>query len=279
MKYPSFIYGTAWKEQNTSACVQLALKAGFRAIDTANQRKHYFEQAVGDAIKTATLSLNLKREDLFLQTKYTFQAGQDQRLPYDPNASIDEQVIQSFKSSLEHLQTDYLDSYLLHGPSGYDDLSEEDWTAWRSMEKLFHERKTKSIGVSNFNLLQLTSLVEEADIKPAFVQNRCFAKTLWDKEIRTFCNKNQIKYQGFSLLTANPNVFRTPIFQNILKATDYTPAQIVFCYSRQIGILPITGTTNAQHMNEDLISLTQKLSSSQLDDLEKALEPNKPKTY
>src|SRR4051812_12714828 len=101
--HPPFLYGTAWKEQDTQRCVEAALTAGFRGIDTANQRKHYFEAAVGEALKAAYSRGLVSREDLYLQTKFTFINGQDKRLPYDPDSPLEVQVNQSFESSLEHL--------------------------------------------------------------------------------------------------------------------------------------------------------------------------------
>ena len=83
---PCFLYGTAWKEDQTERLTRLALENGFRGIDTANQRRHYDEAAVGAGIATVIESGLLKRDDLFLQTKYTFQRGQDHRLPYDPES-------------------------------------------------------------------------------------------------------------------------------------------------------------------------------------------------
>src|SRR3954464_5886850 len=91
---PRFLYGTAWKEDETQRLTELALRQGFRGIDTANQRKHYHEAAVGKAIATSIASGLLAREALYLQTKFTFRSGQDQRLPYDPKASIGVQVEQ-----------------------------------------------------------------------------------------------------------------------------------------------------------------------------------------
>ena len=126
------MYGTAWKEAETSRLVSLALEHGFRAFDTANQRKHYFEAAAGEAIAAS----GVPRAQLFLQTKFTFAGGQDHRLPYDPKASIGVQVQQSFESSLEHLRTPFIDSYVLHGPSGRTGLSTVDLEAWAAMESL-----------------------------------------------------------------------------------------------------------------------------------------------
>jgi len=83
---PDFLYGTAWKEDRTAALTELALRIGFRAIDTANQRRHYFEAGVGQGLSAAYRAGVATRADLFLQTKFTYQPGQDHRLPYDPTA-------------------------------------------------------------------------------------------------------------------------------------------------------------------------------------------------
>src|SRR5207237_1169151 len=84
---------------------------------------HRHEAAVGEGLAAA----RLRRDDLFLQTKFTYPGGQDHRLPYDPRAPLATQVEQSFTSSLQHLGVDVLDSYLLHGPSVARGLSADDW--------------------------------------------------------------------------------------------------------------------------------------------------------
>src|SRR5215475_7913260 len=112
---PSSIYGTAWKKDATTHLVKMAVTAGFTAIDTANQPKHYQETLVGDAL-TELAGEGISRSSLFLQTKFTPLNGQDHRVPYDPQAKLEAQVQQSFDSSLKHLETNYIDSYLLHGP-------------------------------------------------------------------------------------------------------------------------------------------------------------------
>src|SRR6476661_1320994 len=113
---PDFLYGTAWKEDRTAALTELAIRMGFRAIDTANQRRHYFEAGVGQGLFAAYKAGVVVREHLFLQTKFTYQTGQDHRLPYDADADLSTQVAQSLASSLEHLGADYVDSFVLHGP-------------------------------------------------------------------------------------------------------------------------------------------------------------------
>src|SRR5215475_12346846 len=131
VRVPRFLYGTAWKEDETERLTALALREGFRGIDTANQRRHYHEVAVGQAVAAAIAGGLVARADLFLQTKFTFRRGQDHRLPYDPDAPVATQVAQSFASSLEHLGVGVIDSYVLHGPTRQAGLTTADWQAWR----------------------------------------------------------------------------------------------------------------------------------------------------
>lgn len=265
---PTFLYGTAWKEEETERLTRLAIDAGFRGIDTANQRKHYFEAAVGAGIASAIADGVVSRDGLFLQTKFTYRDGQDHRLPYDPDADTPTQVRQSFASSLEHLRVDSLDSYVLHGPSRRRGLAAADHEAWRTMEELHSAGKTRFLGISNVALEQLEKLCEVAAVKPMFVQNRCFARTRWDAEVRAFCRRNGIIYQGFSLLTANANELRNPRFRAIVEKTGKTPAQVVFRFALQVGMLPLTGTTDAAHMREDLAALEMELSPEDVETVE-----------
>ncbi len=92
LRVPRFLYGTAWKENETERLVAVAIAEGFRGIDTANQRRHYFEAAVGQGIAAAIGTSSVAHDDLFLQTKFTFRPGQDARLPYDPAAPVATQV-------------------------------------------------------------------------------------------------------------------------------------------------------------------------------------------
>src|SRR5581483_7161606 len=257
---PPFLYGTAWKEDRTAACVSAALAAGFRSIDTANQRKHYHEAAVGEAV----MASGLKREDLFLQTKFTYRQGQDDRLPYDPSASLTNQVDQSIASSLEHLHTAYLDSYLLHGPASGYNWTDSDNEVWSAMQRHREAGRVRQIGVSNVGLHHLEQMPEP----PAFVQNRCFARLGWDREIRAFCREHNIAYQGFSLLTANVEVVRHQLVHEIAGHLNAGIAQLIFAFARQIDILPLTGTTDPAHMQQDLASLSLNIPQEAVEAIE-----------
>lgn len=261
---PRLIYGTAWKEEQTEELVSLALATGFRAIDTANQRKHYFEEGVGAAVARS----KLPRGELFLQTKFTYQRGQDHRLPYDPKADVAAQVRQSFESSLKHLRVDYLDSYVLHGPSSGNDWTDQDRRVWSAMESLQTEGKARLLGVSNISLEQLRTLCGEAKIAPAFVQNRCYASAGWDSEVRAFCRQREIVYQGFSLLTANARELSAPPIVAIAKRLGVTVPQVVFRFAMAVGMLPLTGTKSRTHMQQDLASTAVQLSEAEVKAIE-----------
>ena len=248
---PSFMYGTAWKKEATTQLVQVAVAAGFTAIDTANQLIHYQEALVGEAL-VALAQQGITRDRLFLQTKFTSTNGQDHRTPYDASADLTTQVMQSFDSSLVHLHTDYLDSYVLHGPYRRQGLGAEDREVWAAIEGLYRSGKTKMIGISNVTAEQLTQLCAEAAVKPMMVQNRCYAALGWDKAVREICRAHGIIYQGFSLLTANQGIFAEPAIRAIAQRLGAGLAQVVFRFAMQVGMLPLTGTTNPQHMKEDL---------------------------
>ena len=175
---PDLLYGTAWKGDRTAALTELALRVGFRGIDTANQRRHYFEAGVGQGLAAAYRAGVVTREDLFLQTKFTYQPGQDHRLPYDPSAGLSTQVAQSLRSSLEHLGTDRVDSYVLHGPASGHGWTHHDAEVWAAMGRERDAGRTRLLGVSNVSLRHLEQLLASGAEAPAFVQNRCFARQI-----------------------------------------------------------------------------------------------------
>ena len=265
---PRFLYGTAWKEEQTERLVELALQQGFQGIDTANQRKHYHEAAVGKAVSAAIDSGAVDRDALFVQTKFTFHGGQDHRLPYDPMAPVATQVEQSFALSLEHLGVEKIDSYLLHGPTTSSGLTPDDWEAWKAIESIYESGQARLIGVSNFSLEQLRLLCSKARVPPRFVQNRCYAVRGWDREIRKVCLANSITYQGFSLLTANRAALSRPAIKQIAERHRRTPAQVVFRFALDVGMVPLTGTTNASHMVADLSVFDFQLGPDEIETIE-----------
>jgi diketogulonate reductase-like aldo/keto reductase len=272
VRVPRFLYGTAWKEDETQRLTTLALEQGFRGIDTANQRRHYHEAAVGQVVAAAIAGGLVTRDDLFLQTKFTFRHGQDHRLPYDPEAPIPLQVEQSLASSLEHLRTEVIDSYVLHGPSQREGLAAADWAAWRAMEAIHDSGRVRLLGVSNVSLQQLEALCQDARVPPRFVQNRCYATRGWDCRIREFCTAHEIIYQGFSLLTANRDALARAELARIAQHHGRTVSQIVFRFAVDVGMLPLTGTSSADHMRADLDVVDFRLDADEIEQIENLLE-------
>ena len=263
-KVPGLLYGTAWKEEQTRTLVEQAIDVGFRGFDTANQRKHYFEEGVGQAVRACLDRGVVTREDLFLQTKFTFLAGQDGHLPYDPRAPVAEQVHQSFERSLAHLGVDHLDSLILHGPTRSEGLGDEDWEALRAMEALVASGRVGLLGVSNVSAGQLELVCDELREPPAFVQNRCFARRGWDASVRAVCARRGVVYQGFSLLTANQRVLRAPVVARIAERLGRTVAQVVFRFAVQLGMIPLTGSTDPEHLRQDLAVRDFTLSNEEI---------------
>jgi diketogulonate reductase-like aldo/keto reductase len=265
---PDFLYGTAWKEDRTPALTELALRAGFRGIDTANQRRHYVEAGVGQGLAAVYRAGVVTRADVFLQTKFTYLPGQDHRLPYDPAADLSTQVAQSMASSLEHLATDHVDSFVLHGPASGRGWTEYDTEVWTAMLKERAAGRTRLLGVSNVGLHHLQQMVAAGAEPPGFVQNRCFARLGWDRDVRAFCTARKIVYQGFSLLTANPEVLGHPLVARIAAREKATRPQVVFRFALALGMLPLTGTSDAEHMKQDLASRDLTLAADEVQAIE-----------
>jgi len=263
-KIPPMLYGTAWKKEKTEELVVLAIKSGFRGIDTACQPKHYFEPGVGAAISQLVTEGVIQRNDIFLQSKFTPLGGQDIRsVPYEVNAPLDEQVRQSFAMSCKNLQTDYLDSLVLHSPVGKDTL-----IVWREFERIHKSGRALKLGISNcYDLKSLKELYDQAEVKPSFVQNRFYTDTGYDKELRAFCSKNGIIYQSFWTLTANPNLVESPNVAALALKYNKTKAQIWFAFVRSLGITPLTGTTSATHMIQDLDVVNIQLTESEIESI------------
>lgn len=257
IRLPRLLYGTAWKKADTERLVSLALQEGFRGIDTACQPRHYDESGVGAGVATA-VSAALSRTDLYLQTKFTPLRGQDPaRVPYDPRAPLAEQIAQSFAASLRNLRTDYIDCLVLHSPLA---TLRETLTAWEAMESLTTSSAVRQLGISNcYDPALLEALYRAVRIKPAVVQNRFYAETSYDREIRAFCRRERIIYQSFWTLTANPQILGDAAVVSIASRLERTPAQVLFRYLIECDVVPLTGTRSVEHMRDDLAVLDFEL--------------------
>jgi diketogulonate reductase-like aldo/keto reductase len=269
VRVPKIIYGTAWKKSETARLVGKAIRQGFRGIDTACQPKHYDEPGVGAGV-ALSLGGALARADLYLQSKFTSVSGQDPRsVPYDSNAPLPEQVTQSFAASLRNLQTAYLDCLVLHSPLANPAQTLE---VWRAMESLVTGGGVRQLGISNcYALEQLKALHASARIKPSVVQNRLYAETGYDREIRAFCRDRRIIYQSFWTLTANPHVLEHGTVAGLASKYGRTPAQVLFRYLTQRDVVPLTGTRSEAHMREDLAIFEFELEDRELEAMDALL--------
>jgi diketogulonate reductase-like aldo/keto reductase len=260
---PAILYGTAWKRERTAGLVERALTLGFRGIDTACQPKHYDEAGVGRGV-AAAFAGGMARDELYLQTKFTPLAGQDpRRVPYDERARVAVQIAQSCQASLANLGVTYLDALLLHSPiSPFEALRE----AWQAFEAEVDAGRVHQLGISNCHDLHLLSTLHRtARIKPSIVQNRFYRETGYDRELRAFCREQQISYQSFWTLTANPHLLAHRDILGLSARHAATPAQILFRYLTQVGVTPLTGTTTELHMQQDLAIFELTLEPAELE--------------
>ncbi|KAK3386934.1 NADP-dependent oxidoreductase domain-containing protein [Podospora didyma] len=254
-KMPPMIYGTAWKKDHTADLVYEAIKAGFRAIDTAAMKRHYDEALAGEGIRRAIQDGLVKREELYIQTKFSpeDEAYADTTL----YPSIADQVRASVASSLKNLSTSssdptYLDSLVLHSPypNHMDTLA-----AWTTLQEFVPET-IRALGISNTTLGVLHTLSQAPGVTcpPSIVQNRFRrAERAWDAAIRRWCTECDMAYQGFWTLTGNRADWPTaPFVRELADAAGVELETAWYALIQAVGVVVLNGTTNPAHMREDL---------------------------
>jgi diketogulonate reductase-like aldo/keto reductase len=256
---PPFIYGTAWKKDETRRLVKEAIGAGFTALDTAAQPRHYREELVGQALRDVYATGKITRNQLYLQTKYTPPGGQDRTdMPYDPQASLEMQIQSSIMSSLQNLRPHesldsekeaYIDCFILHSPLP---TVEQTIRAWKVMES-YVPSKIKSLGISNTDLPVLQAVFEAAKVKPKVVQNRFYGATNYDVLLRRFCRDNNIVYESFWTLTGSPKILSSELVRQLSQLAGVSREVAMYCLVIELGgTAPLNGTTNIEHMKQDL---------------------------
>jgi diketogulonate reductase-like aldo/keto reductase len=185
-------------------------------------------------------------------------------MPYDPKLSITDQVNTSIKSSLYNLrlseveedpvnETTYIDTLVLHSPLPTIEQTIEAWTT----AEIHMPHHIRNLGISNCSLSVLEALYNSplVKVKPAVVQNRFYPDTRYDVALRSFCRQNDIIYQSFWTLTANPNLLSGSPVQYLAHQTGISPPAALYALVLSLGNTTILdGTTNESHMVEDLAS-------------------------
>lgn len=136
---------------------------------------------------------------------------------------------------------------------------------WRQFEKFVDQNRVRMLGISNFyDLKEITRLYDDATIKPKVIQNRFYEDTNYDKDIRKFCKDKGIIYQSFWTLSANPHILENVNVRKAAEKRGVPATSMFFAYLSQIGMTPLTGTKNVQHMKDDLAAMELTLTEDEM---------------
>ncbi len=220
---PCLGFGT-WKtpEEDAQRSVTEALRVGYRHIDTAAAYGN--ERGVGKAIAQS----GLRREDIFLTSKLWN--------PYQGYQS----TLDAFARTMDDLQTEYLDLYLIHWPHDrkyFDNWEEKNLETWRAFEELYQAGSIKAIGVSNFRPRHLKNIMEHAEIMPMVDQVEIHPGMPQD-EILAFCREHNMLVEGWSPLSTG-RIFSVPEMQQLAEKYGKSIAQICLRWSVQRGVVPL----------------------------------------
>ncbi|PAF17564.1 aldo/keto reductase [Terribacillus saccharophilus] len=218
-----------------------ALKAGYRLIDTAAAYQN--EEAVGRAIKRS----GVPREEIFITTKLWIQ---------DTGY---EKTIQAFQRSLQRLQVDYLDLYLIHQPFG------DVYGSWRAMEDLYHEGKIKAIGVSNFHMDRLIDLIDHNEVTPAVnqIETHPFCQQI---DSAKFMKEKNVQIESWGPFAEGKNhMFQNETLFAIGEQYNKTVAQVILRWLAQRGVVSIPKSVHKERILENFNIFDFELKQEDLD--------------
>ncbi|MGB5820121.1 MAG: aldo/keto reductase [Saonia sp.] len=239
VKMPYFGLGVYQSEdgQEVVNAVKWALEAGYRHIDTAAIYKN--EEGVGRGIKESPV----KRSDIFVVSK-VWNADQGY-----------ETTLKAFDASLKRLDLDYLDLYLIHWPVAgmYKDT-------WRAMERLYKEKRIRSIGVSNFMQHHLEDLMKDAQVIP-MVNQMEFHPYVVQQDLIDFCNAKHIQYEAWSPFMQG-KVFDIDIFKTMAKKYNKSVAQLILRWDLQKGVITIPKSSKKERIISNAAIFDFELSAA-----------------
>lgn len=242
----------------TAEIVKNAIEVGYRSIDTAAIYGN--EAGVGEGIKQALATMDLKREDLFITSK-VWNAG----LSYD-------ETVAAYEESLQKLGLEYLDLYLIHWP-GKNKYVE----SWRALEDLYKAGKIKAIGVCNFNISHLQDLLKTARVTPVINQVE-FHPRLQQVELRAFCKEHNIQLEAWAPLMQG-GLLEDPTIAEIAKKYGKSISQVILRWDIQNGVVTIPKTVSKERMVQNASIFDFSLTEEELQiinamNLEKRVGPD-----
>lgn len=246
LKMPQLGFGV-WRVDDAQAttAVSQALETGYRLIDTAMIYKN--ENGVGKAIRESAVP----RDELFITTKvWNSDQGYDNTL-------------RAFDASLERLGLDYIDLYLIHWPTPKYDRYVD---TYKALEKLYHEGRTKAIGVCNFDIEHLERILTECDVKPVLNQVEChphFAQN----ELKDFCAKHDIFVEAWGPLEQGGEVLKNPVVAQIAAEHDKTPAQAILRWHLQNNSIVIPKSVTPSRIKENFEVFDFELTTEQMEQI------------
>ena len=234
LSIPTIGLGTWQVTENVESIIHTGLNAGYRHIDTAVVYGN--EEAIGNAIAAS----DIIREDIFLTTKI-----------WNSNRGYD-LVMQSFEESLERLQTDYVDLLLLHWP---EKTSTENWdeinaSSWKALEELYLSGKVKAIGVSNFMVVHLNSLLKKCSIKPMINQIEYHPGYLQDDVVR-YCKEHSITVEAWSPIGSG-RLLQHPLLKDLAQKYNISVAQLCIQFAIQNELVVLPKSTNPENIKNNL---------------------------
>lgn len=253
-KIPNIGFGTfrTPSGEETEQSVLNAIKSGYRHIDCAAAYGN--EKSVGDAI----LKSGVAREELFVTSKLW---NDDKEY---------ENTLKAFNKTLEDLQLDYLDLYLIHWPiakASKNNWQEANTESWRALEELYNQGKIKAIGVSNFLPHHLEPLLENAKIKPMVNQIE-FHPGMLQEETVEFCKKHHILVEAWAPFS-NGQILTHTVLKEIADKYKKSVAQLSLRWIIQKGIVPLPKSVTPERIKSNLEVFDFEISEQDVDRIDR----------
>ncbi|TDM07508.1 aldo/keto reductase [Macrococcus lamae] len=239
--------------QEAVNAVKHAIVSDYQSIDTAMIYKN--EESVGEGIRQGLEEAGIDRSELFITSKiWLDDFGFDTAL-------------QAYEASLERLGLEYLDLYLIHWP-GQD--TEKFIETWKALEQLYNEGKVRNIGVSNFNIEHMETLLAQASVKPVINQVE-FHPYLDQKELRNYLAEKQIVMESWSPLL-NGDILTNEVINNIAEKHGKSPAQVIIRWNIENDVVVIPKSVTPNRIEENLNVFDFQLSQEDLYEIEQLNE-------